>query len=152
MSHIATIKTEITDLEAVKLACQELGLEFMEGQTTCAFWPNEGAPQLQPCTHAIKLPVGAYRMELGLVKTAKGYDLVGDDLLKLAETDVNQSGNFWCQQIFGMNKNPLGKNFGKLLQAYGLNKATMEAKRRGYLVARQYVPNTQKVQLVVTGM
>lgn len=152
MSHIATIKTEIKDLEAVKLACAELGLEFLEGQKTCKFYPKAGSPQTHPCDHAIKLPEGngSFAMELGLVKTEKGFDLVGDDLLKLSENCEN--GQFWCETIFGMEKNPLGKNFNKLLQLYAVNKATIESKKMGYLVKRQYVPGTQKIQLVVTGM
>lgn len=150
MSHIALIKTQITDLEAVKLACAELGLTFLENQTTCKFWPNAGTAQEHPCTHAIGLPKGNYCMELGLVRTATGYDLVGDELLKWDEKD--DSGYNWTRSLMGRDRNPLGVNFGKLLQSYGVNKATIEAKRRGYMVSRQYVPNTQTIQLVVTGV
>jgi hypothetical protein len=152
MSHIATIKTEIKDLEAVKLACKELGLEFRENQKTCAFYPESGTPQQHPCDHAIKLPEGDFPMELGLVKTANGYDLVGDELLKISEEDGEHNGGFWVPKIFGMETNPLGTNYSKLLQLYAVNKATIESKKRGYLVKRQYVPGTQKIQLVVTGM
>jgi len=148
MSHIVAIQTEIKDIEAVKRACAELGLEFKENQTTCAFWPSQGKPQTHPCTHAIALPVGHYKMELGLVRQPSGsYTLVGDELLKL---DNNEHG--WCERIFGRLTNPLGKNFNKLLQLYGVNKATIEAKKRGYLVTRSIVPGTQKIQLAVTGM
>lgn len=145
MSHIATIKTEIKDIEAVKLACAELGLEFKENQKTCKFWPTAGRPQEHPCEHAVALPIGSYEMELGLVKTETGYSLVGDNLLHHDDPTV-------CQTLFGLDKNPLGKNYSKLLQLYAVNKATIESKKRGYLVQRQYVPGTQKIQLVVTGM
>jgi hypothetical protein len=146
MSHIATIKTQITDLEAVKLACKELGLTFLENQTTCKFWPSWGRAQEHPCSHAIALPVGTYEMTLGLVREKDGsYTLVGDDMLHLDDVMT-------CRLILGRDTNPLGSKYGKFLQAYGLNKATMEAKRKGYIVTRKYVPNSTSVQLVVTGV
>ena len=151
MSHIATIQTSITDIEAVKLACKELGLTFKENQKTCDFWPTGGKPQQHPCDHAIGLPAGKYAMELGLVKTDKGYDLVGDNLLHLSEKNKDASGEYWCQEIFGMNRNPLGEKYGKFLQSYGLNKASLEARRKGYLVTRQAGKNGA-IKLVVTGM
>lgn len=147
MSHIVSIQTAIKDIDAVKAACAELGLEFKENQRTCAFWPTGGAPQTHPCTHAIALPVGTYRMELGLVLKPDGtYELVGDELLKLDDT------SYWNKALFGLERNPLGQNFNKLLQLYGVHKATLEAKKRGYLVTRTVIPNTQKIQLTVTGM
>ncbi|MGN6556202.1 MAG: hypothetical protein ACTHLW_21030 [Verrucomicrobiota bacterium] len=152
MSHIATIATTITDLNAVKLACAELGLTFNENQTTCMFWPDAGQPQLQPCDHAIQLPSGSYKMELGLVRNPDGsYALVGDDLLHQSEAD-GPTGEYWVKAIFGMDKNPLGRKFQKLIQLYGVHKTTLEAKKKGWLVNRSYVPGTQKIQLTVTGM
>ncbi|MDB6027519.1 MAG: hypothetical protein JWM68_3742 [Verrucomicrobiales bacterium] len=150
MSHIATIQTQITDLEAVKRACKELGLVFKENQTTCAFWPSGNQPQLHPCTHAVELPVGDFRMELGLVKTGNTYSLVGDDLLHMSEKD-GQVGVNWCKDIFGRETNPLGQKFGKFLQLYGVHKATMEAQRKGYLVTRKVGANNS-IQIVATGM
>ncbi|MDB6017688.1 MAG: hypothetical protein JWR19_2177 [Pedosphaera sp.] len=150
MSHIATIKTAITDLEAVKRACKELGFTFKENQKTCAFWPTGSKPQQCACDHAIELPSGNYKMELGLVKTDTGYDLVGDELMKLSEKD--KRGPFWCKHIFGMDKNPLGQNFGRFIQHYGLHKTQIEAAKKGWLTTRKVVPGTDKIQVHITGM
>jgi hypothetical protein len=151
MSHIVSIATEIKDIEAVKRACAELGLVFKENQTTCKFWHA----QQHTCTHAIELPKGSlpYAMELGLVRQASGsYSLVGDELLRLGAEDEAYHEKGWPKRLVGTDTNPLGTNFNKLLQLYGVAKATIEAKKRGYLVTRSQVPGTNKIQLCVTGM
>ena len=38
MSHIAKIELEITDPDTLKLACERLGLQFMENQTTYSWY------------------------------------------------------------------------------------------------------------------
>lgn len=148
MSHIATIKTEITDLEALELACKELGLEFKEGQTSCLFRPQMNKTDTIPCSHAISLPKGQHWMELGLVKSDKGYNLVGDELLELHEEDDN--GLAWARMIYARDTNPLGRKYGKLLQSYAVHKTVIEARRKGWSVKRTQVG--AKVQLTVTGM
>ncbi len=151
MSHIATIKTEIKDLEALKLACRELGLTFLENQKTCKFYPVQNKPPLHPCDHAIAMPTHADKtmdMELGLVKTPTGYNIAADDLMLLSENCPD--GQFWAKHIFGTEVNPLGKKYGKLLQAYGVNKAILEARRKGYTATRKHVNGS--IQVCITGM
>src|SRR5437016_6251552 len=95
MSHVAAIKTEITDLEALKRACDELGLTFKEGQTTYKWfgqWVNDYHGEdaayksgIDPkdygkCAHAIGVPGSGY--EIGVVKLPNGnftliYDFFG---------------------------------------------------------------------------
>jgi hypothetical protein len=146
MSHIATIATQITDIEAVRHACAELGLTFVENQKTCAFWPSSGKPQLHPCDHAVTLPVGQFKMELGLVRDKAGcYSLVGDDMLHLNDRST-------CQMIFGRDTNPLGTKFNKLMQLYAVHKTQIEAKRKGWIVTRKVVAGSNKIQLSISGM
>ena len=38
MSHVANVEVEINDLAALKTACTKLGIEFVEGQTTYAWY------------------------------------------------------------------------------------------------------------------
>jgi len=45
----------------------------------------------------------------------------------------------------------VGPNFGKLLQLYGVHKATAEARRKGYLAQRR-AGKGGNIQLVVTGI
>lgn len=141
MSHIATVKTEIRDLKALAAACKELGLTFVENQKTCRFWNGK----TEPCDHAITLPARKQAMDLGLKQTKTGFDLVGDAYLQRDDKGT-------CNYVFGRETNPLGKSFGALIQLYGVHKSTIEAQKRGYLVKRQILPGTQKIQLVVTGV
>lgn len=155
MSHIAKIKTEIKDLEAVRLACDELGLTFLENQKTCAFWPVERKPQQHPCDHAIRLPAGHFAMELGLVKTETGYDLVGDELLHIDEKHTGKygrTGKEWCKNIFGTEVNPLGSNLGRFIRSYTANKVEIEAAKRGWLVSRSVVAGTNEIKMTLSGM
>jgi hypothetical protein len=148
MSHVAAIKTEITDLEALKRACDELGLTYMEGQKTYAWfgsWVNdyhgEDAAYKQgidpseygKCEHAIKVPGSGY--EIGVKKLPNGnYTLIYD---------------FYGTGRQIMQK--LGKGCEILVQHYGLNKAQLLAKSKGYATQRKLAQNGD-VKLVITGI
>lgn len=157
MSNIADIKTEIKDLEALKAACKEQGWTFHENQKTYAWWgshhpndtmtlkaranPPEGltADDLGKCDHAISIPDlpewQGFKLQVGLRKTATGYRVVCDDML--------------TSDKFGVSA--IGINAGKLLQTYAIHKATIEARKRGYMVQR--VPGQNgKVHLQITGI
>jgi hypothetical protein len=148
MSHVAAIKTEITDLEALKRACGELGLTFMEGQTNYAWYGHwvgdyhgEDAAYKQgidpsqygKCAHAIKVPGSGY--EIGVVKLPNGnYTLIYD--------------------FFGPGRKimeSLGKGCEKLVQHYGLNKAQILARAKG-LITQRKIQNNGDVKLVITGV
>lgn len=147
MSHVAAIKTEIKDLEALKRACKELGLEFMTGQKTWKWfgrWMNDYSAQdaayklgINPqdygkSEHAIRLPGCAY--EIGVIKKANGnytiaYDFYGQG-----------------QKI----KAALGQGCEKLMQHYGLCKAEMMARALGQITQRKQQQNGDIKLLVVT--
>lgn len=65
MSHVATIEIEITNLQDLQVACEELGLEFIEGQQTYRWYGEHIGDFALPagfeesdlgrCDHAIKL-------------------------------------------------------------------------------------------------
>ena len=67
MSHISKIELEITDPETLKLACERLGLNFIENQTIYKWYGTwvgdtplpEGISidDLGKCHHAIRVPV-----------------------------------------------------------------------------------------------
>lgn len=88
------------------------------------------------CDHAIQVPGSGY--DVGLLQNPEtgGYRIYFD--------------------FYGGNgsaiQNKIGVGGERLLQLYGVHKATLEAKKRGYLVTRKAVPGTQKIQLCVTGM
>ena len=88
MSHVETVKVNITDLEALKKACERLGVEFHEGQTHYEWYGHSVGDYPIPagltktdlghCAHAIHVPGVKY--EIGIVpnKSGKGYTLAYD--------------------------------------------------------------------------
>ena len=124
MSHFTTIKTQIKDITALELACQELGLTVQHNAEARGYYTNTlKAP------HVIKL---------------KGpYDIA-----------VNQQPD----QTFGLTtdwyaehvEKEVGKDYAKLLQLYGVHKASIEARKKGYSVQRQSQSNGS-IKLILIG-
>lgn len=122
--HVSSIKLQVKSLDALKLACQRLGLEFREGQTTYAWFGRsvgdyplpEGFTQedLGHCDHAIHVPGASY--EVGVVFKNGAYRLIWDS---------------WSS---GGLEQALGKDCNKLKQSYGISAAVLEAQRQGYSI------------------
>lgn len=127
MSHIARIEIEINDLGALKAAAERLGGEFVQSQTTYKWYETwvgdtpmpEGMTRadLGKCHHAIRFPKAAY--EVGVVQRGSKYQLLWD---------------YW---VDGGLEPILGKNAGLLKQAYGVERARAEARKRGLTVHEQ---------------
>lgn len=116
MSHLAKIEIEITDIKALKQTCARLGLEWKQDQKKFAWFGREPAA----CDHAIKCPNAKY--EIGVTLKDGKYEL------KVDYYDRNLT-------------EVIGRNGGLLKQAYAIEKAKMEAIRKGYSVREQ---KTQK--------
>lgn len=127
MSHVAKIQIELRDLEALAAACPRVGAEFVEGQTTYAWWGRsagdyplpEGfaAEDLGKCEHAISVPGAKY--EIGVCRRRDGKP--GYTLL-------------WDSWRGGGLEQRLGPNAQRLVQAYGVETAKRAARRAGYSV------------------
>ena len=138
MSHVAKIELEINDLDALKAACQRLGLEFRCGQTSYAWYGEyvgdyplpEGltVQDLGKCDHAIHVPGAGY--EVGILKRNNKYLLLWD---------------FWSE---GGLERALGRNAGRLKQAYAIERTRHEALRKGYRMTECGTQNG--VRLVLT--
>ena len=153
MSHVASVNIQITDLGALKKACAELHLQFMEGQKTHQWfgrWVNDYSAAdaayrngIKPedygkCEHAIRLPKGVYRegdYEIGVVKspTGSGFTLV---------YDFYSTG----RKI----KETLGQRCERIVQLYGVYRATQAAMNKGYMVQRQLLQDGA-IKLRITG-
>lgn len=135
MSHITTIAIEISDLDALKASVKELGAEFIEGKTTYEWYGRSVGDyplpkgmtkeQLGKCSHVIKVP--GVRYEIGVVRLPNGkytlaYDFYGYD-------DSSHDGHKLLQKF--------GPNCQRLVQMYGVQKATREAQKKGHRVTRQ---------------
>lgn len=124
MSHVARIEMEIRDLDTLKAACEQLGLEFVAGQQSYRWYGQhvgdypvpEGfsVEDLGRCDHAIRAPGATY--EIGVVHRKVRYHLLWD---------------FYRQ---GGLERTLGKGAGRLKQAYSVERVRREARLKGYQV------------------
>jgi hypothetical protein len=125
MSHFTQIQTRITDIEALRAACAELGLEVVENAQARGFGRNQRSGQ-----HVIRL-AGPYDVAVNPT----------DDGEFALETDLWQ----------GHVEKELGPGLGRLRQLYGVHKATAEAKRRGLRVRRRALADG-RIRLAVSGV
>lgn len=118
MSHVSTLKVEITDLECVEQACEDLGLCFRRGQRKFKNY----AGRRSPCDHAIAMP-GTDAYEIGLVRNQ------GDEESYSLAFDSWQGGKGMMDRV--------GKNCTKLRQAYSHRKAVKQADSLGWKVREE---------------
>ena len=125
MSHFTEIKTQIKDIAALRLACQELGLTLL--------------PNAEARGYDNSRTKGDY-----VVQLRGPYDIA-----------VNQKkdGTFGLtSDLFaGHVEKEVGKGYGKLLQLYGVHKTTIEARKKGLSVQRREQANGS-IKLVLMGV
>lgn len=147
MSHVTDVKLKVHDLDALREACDELGLELMEGQTHYAWWgtfQNDSAAygehlpkDMGHSAHAIRIKGDKPRngsggpWEIGVVAAKDGdgfglyYDTFGHAGARLSEK--------------------VGPNANRLRQEYSVAVATRKAKaelaKKGWRVSRETLPN-----------
>ena len=125
MSHFTEIKTEIRDADALREACSELDLELLENKEARGF-------------------NGATRQGAFIIRLRGPYDIA---LNRNDGQTFSLSTDWWNGHV----EKEVGKNYGRLLQAYGVHKATREARRRGYTVRRRQLKNGA-VKLTIGGL
>jgi hypothetical protein len=125
MSHFATIKTQIKDIEALREACAEMGLLVLQSTDARGYGNNHHK--------------GEYVIAL------KGpYDIA---LNRQSDGTYGLTTDWWDSHV----EKEVGKDYGKLLQLYGVHKAMREARQRGYSVQRAAL-NDGSVKLTIGGM
>ena len=125
MSHFTSIETQIHDLAALKSACAELGLDVVAATTARGYATNQIAAE-----HVIRLK-GPY--DIAVNRRPDGaFELTCD---------------WWAGHV----EKEVGKNYGRLLQLYGVYKAQAEARRKGYTVRRQSLRDGS-IKLTVGGI
>lgn len=113
MSHFTTIQTQVRDLEALRDACSELGLQLNSG-TPCRGY----ARQTRKCDHTIVLK-GPYDIAVDPSEAKDGtYGLTTD---------------WWDGHV----DKEVGPGYGRLLQSYGVHKTLREAPARGLRTQRR---------------
>jgi hypothetical protein len=139
MSHVTPINLEIKDLEALKMACERLGLTWMEGQKTYRWYGRfvgdypmpEGftVKDLGKCSHAIRVPGASY--EIGVVERN------GENIL------------MWDFYYSGGLEKVLGQGGYKLKQAYSIEAAKLQAFRDGYTNFTEEVDQNGDIHLTI---
>ena len=115
MSHFTSITTQVRDVVALRAAVAELGLQLVPDAEARGF-----ASQTRRGDFVLRL-AGPY--DIALNRQPNGtYGLTTD---------------WWNGHV----EQEVGKNFGRLLQLYGVHKASMEARKKGLSVLRRSQPN-----------
>lgn len=115
MSHFTTIKTQIKDVAALRSAITELGLELLQSTTARGY-----VSQTTKGDYVIRL---------------KGpYDIAVN---RQPDGTFGLTTDWWDGHV----AQEVGANFGRLLQLYGVHKATAEARKKGMSVQRKPQPN-----------
>ena len=115
MSHFTTIQTQIKDIEALRSAVSEMGLQLIANTTARGFYQ-----QTLKGDYVIRLK-GPYDIAVNQ-QPDRTYGLTTD---------------WWDGHV----EREVGTNFGRLLQLYGVHKATIEARKKGLSVLRRPQPN-----------
>lgn len=125
MSHFATIETQIKDIEALRSACKELGLEVVNDADARGYSTNR--------IHGEQV-----------IKLKGPYDIA---------VNPNTDGTFGltCDWYQGHVVNEVGENYGRLLQLYAVHKAIREAKRKGLTTRRQKLEDGS-IKLTIGGV
>jgi hypothetical protein len=146
MSHVACVDIEITDLDALELACERLGWKLTRGAKTYEWygqWVNDYSEEDAAYKHGIKtedygkcdhkITVPGVKYEIGLTEQEDGsYKAVFD---------------FYSHEL---TEAVGGKSCPKLKQLYGVEKTKKECIKKGYKVTEKKLKD-DKIQLVING-
>lgn len=132
MSHVSKIELEIKDLNSLIAACKHLGLTFIKNQKSYKWYGRIVNPDLHPlpegvtgkdlgnCDHAIQIPEANY--EIGVIFRNGKYLLLCD---------------FWDRGV----EKKIGKNGGKLKQAYAIAQIMAQARKKHLKVSENSIEN-----------
>jgi len=109
MSHFTTIQTQIKDIDALRDACAEMRFGLLQNIEA------RGIGTQQHGDYVIRL---AGPCDIALQRGTSG--------------TFGLSTDWWGGHV----EKEVGRNYGRLLQTYGVHKATREARRRGLSVQR----------------
>ena len=110
MSHFTTIQTQIKDIDALREACRELGLELLQDAEARGY--------------------GSAHQRGQFVLRLKGpYDVA---LNRQTDGTYGLSTDWWDGHV----EKEVGSNYGRLLQLYAVHKTVREARKRGLSLQR----------------
>ena len=115
MSHFTTIKTQIKDITALRAAVAELGLQLLANAEARGYISNKTKGDL-------------------VIRLKGPYDIA---LNRQPNDTYGLTTDWWNGHV----EREVGKDFGRLLQLYGVHKTTLEARKKGLSVLRRPQPN-----------
>ena len=124
MSHFTTIKTQIKDIEALRLACLELKLPLLQNANARGY-------------------SGEVRRGEFVIKLTGPYDIAVN---QQPDHTYGLTTDWWD----GYVEKEVGKDYSKLLQLYAVHKASIEARKKGYSILRRPQQNGS-IKLVLIG-
>jgi hypothetical protein len=124
MSHFTQIKTQIKDIAALRSACQELGLRLLQNAQARGYYENKTTGDF-------------------VIRLKGPYDIAVN---KQPDGAYGLTADLWQGQV----EKEAGLGYGKLLQLYGVHKATLEARKKGLSVLRRPQQNGS-IKLVLMG-
>ena len=125
MSHFTTVKTQIKDIAALRSACAELGLTVKQNAQARGYYENKTK--------------GDY-----VIKLKGPYDIA---LNQQPDGSFGITADLWEGHV----ENEVGKNYGKLMQLYGVHRVALEARKKGLSVLRRPQQNGS-IKLVLMGV
>ena len=144
MSHIEKCSVVITDLKALKAACDNLGCTFVEGQTHFTAYTGQN-----PCEHAIKVPGTSW--EVGLLSA----DTLGNKIKAWSpaydpyERGYDPTHKNDGKAITDLLTKGVGKDgkhhFEKLMSQYSLEVLKAKARAKGYQYKESFVGGKLKL-------
>jgi hypothetical protein len=126
MSHFVAIKTSVRDVNALRKACEELGLALLEKTTARGFASNTLKGD-----YVIRLK-GPYDIAVNMDKESGSYGLSTDWYAGYVEKEV-------------------GTGYAKLLQLYAIHKTQIEARKKG-LSCRRLSLADGSVKIMIGGL
>ena len=125
MSHFTTIKTQIKDLEALQAVCAELGLVLLKNTNARGYG-------------------GTTRHGDFVIRLQGPFDIAVN---QQPDGAFGLTTDWWNGHV----EREVGREYGRLLQLYGVHKATKEARRKGLSVLRQPQRNGS-IKLILVGI
>ena len=145
MSHVVATEVELHNVAAIKAACEELGLEFKEGQKTYEWWgfavgdyplPTGFTKEdLGKCEHAIGIPGTTWEVGVCRSKSTEGYTLMFDFFGKKGQPILAALG---------------GEKQHKFLQSYAIHNTRMFVeKKNGSFRLTKMANNVQRAEIEI---
>lgn len=140
MSHVVSIKTILKDLDAAEATAKELGGELLRDVKN-GRWFGSWVNDYDAKDAAYRL--GIKPEDYGKCDAVIRFKDCGYDIMLLKDEKLGGYRVYWDFWGEGrkLEDKVGGRDANKLVQLYGVHKATQEARKRGMSVLRQVQPN-----------